>query len=67
MKLIPVKLSLLLFVTIGLFIGFIKGQDARNKWLNKKKNIQENKNPLQVKKAKKVILDDFEIATFHHN
>ena len=48
----------------GLFIGAVKGQGARNRWVSKMKTRDERKmktNPNEV------VLDDYEIASFHNN
>ncbi len=55
-----------MIVIAGLFIGMIKGQEVRQKWVAKKKNRQEEKRMAQVMpEVKEVELDDFEVAAFH--
>ena len=48
----------------GLFIGAVKGQEARSRWISKMKTRDERKmktNPNEV------VLDDYEIASFHNS
>ena len=48
----------------GLFIGALKGQEARSRWISKMKTRDERKmkpNPDEV------VLDDYEIASFHNS
>ena len=48
----------------GLFIGALKGQEARSRWISKMKTRDERKmkaNPNEV------VLDDYEIASFHNS
>ena len=47
----------------GLFIGAVKGQDARSRWISKMKIRDENR---KIKPdPNEVILDDYEIASYH--
>ena len=48
----------------GLFIGAVKGQDARTRWVSKWKIRDEKKMKTD---PKEVVLDDYEIASFHNN
>ncbi len=55
-----------MIVIAGLFIGMVKGQEVRQKWVAKQKIRQEEKRMAQVMpEAKEVELDDFEVAAFH--
>ena len=48
----------------GLFVGALKGQEARSRWVSKMKMRDERKmktNPNEV------VLDDYEIASFHNS
>ena len=47
----------------GLFVGAVKGQEARSRWVNKMKIRDESKKPSK----NEVVLDDFEMASFHSN
>lgn len=61
------KLIVAFIVIGGLFIGAVKGQEARTKWVNKMKSRTENKRLKPVSQPEEVMLDDFEIASFHRN
>ncbi len=67
MKLLDSKMTFVTVLVVGIFIGFIKGEEARNKWVHKMKNKQENKKQNLERKEGKVVLDDFEISSFHQN
>ena len=67
MKRIFYKFMLTMIVLAGLMIGIVKGQEARHKWVSKKKNRCENRQ-LKIEQEVEnspVILDEFEIATYH--
>ena len=50
----------------GLFIGMIKGQEVRNKWLSKMKFKHEEKKEDKKKQSQEeLVLDDIEMATYH--
>ena len=50
----------------GLFIGMIKGQEVRNKWLSKMKFKHEERRESQKQLVKgEIILDEIEEATYH--
>ncbi len=57
------KIFIAAVVVGGLFVGAVKGQEARSRWVNKMKVRDERK----VKNPAEVILDDYEIASFHNN
>jgi hypothetical protein len=65
MKQINSKIFIATIIAGGLFVGFIKGQDARNKWVSKMKSRHENPKEKTEKNGEEVALDDFEIASFH--
>jgi len=67
MKSFTQKLMLTAILTCGLFIGMVKGQEARTRWVGKMKNRQDDKKSRSEKAPKEVVLDDFEIASFHRN
>lgn len=66
MRKIVYTLLLSMIMIAGLFIGMIKGQEVRNKWISKMKFKHEEK-----KESKKevphgeIMLDDIEEATYH--
>ena len=64
MKQINNKIFVAAVVVGGLFIGAVKGQDARSRWISKMKTRDENR---KVKNPHEVILDDYEIASYHNN
>lgn len=52
----------------GLFIGIVKGQEVRNKWVSKMKfrheERRDSQRPLQREKGD-ILLDEIEEATYH--
>ena len=64
MKQINHKIFIAAVVVGGLFIGAVKGQGARNNWVKKMKIRDERK---MKPGANEVVLDDYEIASFHNN
>ena len=67
MKQINRKIIIASFVVSGLFIGIVKGQEARARWVTKMKSRYEGRRTRPEKKSGKVDLDDFEMASFHRN
>jgi len=67
MKRIFYKLMLTMIVLTGLMIGIVKGQEARQKWVTKKKSKYENRQFLAGLEAENplVVLDEFEMAAYH--
>ena len=64
MKQINHKIFIAAVVVGGLFIGAVKGQGARSNWVKKMKTRDERK----VRTGpNEVVLDDYEIASFHNN
>jgi len=64
MKQINNRIFIAAVVVGGLFIGAVKGQGARDRWVSKMKTRDERKvkaNPSEVQ------LDDYEIASFHNS
>jgi hypothetical protein len=64
MKQINHRIFIAAVVVGGLFIGAVKGQEARSRWVSKMKTRDERKmkaNPSEV------VLDDYEIASFHNS
>jgi len=57
-----------LFTYAGsLFVGFIKGREARSQWISKMKKRQDRKKTKFDTTSEQVHLDDFEMASFHKN
>ena len=67
MKQINHRVIIASLVVGGLFIGIVKGQEARNRWVTKMRSRYENNRPKSEKKSPIVDLDDFEISSFHRN
>lgn len=71
MKKIYNRTILLVAITVGSIVGFVKGAEAKQKFMFKIKIRNEEKRQLQ--KQKKLLkdgsvpLDDIEIAAYHKN
>jgi len=59
------KIFIAAVVVGGLFIGAVKGQEARTSWMRKMKSKDERK--MKPENPNEVMLDDYEIASFHNN
>ena len=59
------KIFIAAVVVGGLFIGAVKGQEARSSWMKKMKSKDERK--MKPANPTEVVLDDYEIASFHNN
>jgi uncharacterized protein (DUF2062 family) len=59
------KIFIAAVVVGGLFIGAVKGQEARSSWVKRMKTRDERK--MKAQNPKEVVLDDYEIASFHNN
>ena len=64
MKQINHKIFIAAVVVGGLFIGAVKWQGARSSWVKKMKTRDERK---MKPGPNEVVLDDYEIASFHNN
>jgi len=57
-----------MILTAGLFIGMIRGQEIKQKWIAKMKNRYEEKkaigNPKNIT-PEEISLDEFEISAYH--
>jgi hypothetical protein len=55
-----------MIIVAGLFIGMVRGQEVRNRWISKMKFKHEEKkdNQKQVVKGE-IMLDEIEEATYH--
>lgn len=50
----------------GLFIGMVKGQEVRNKWISKMKfRYEERKENKRPAPSRGILLDEIEEATYH--
>lgn len=59
------KIFIAAVVVGGLFVGVVKGQEARTNWVKKMKTRDERK--MKPQHRNEVMLDDYEIASFHNN
>lgn len=70
MKKIKLRLLFLLIVAGGFFVGAVKGEEARQKWVFKIRSKYETRKMIAEKRSivRKggVLLDDIEIAAFHN-
>jgi hypothetical protein len=65
MKKMSQRIMILFILLSGTFIGVVKGQEAKNRWIGKMKGKQTLKKSNPGKSPREVLLDDYEIATFH--
>ncbi len=55
-----------MILVAGLFIGMIKGQEVRNKWISKMKFKHEERKESQKQVLPgEVLLDEIEMSTYH--
>ena len=68
MKRMIYKMPFSLILMTGMFIGMVKGQEVRQKWLSKMKNRYEEQRAssgvIKHKRAE-IMLDEIELATYH--
>ncbi len=67
MKQINHRLFIAAIVVGGMFVGMVKGQEARSRWVSKMKTRQENRKQKPADNKGEVPLDDYEIASFHRS
>lgn len=67
MKTIFYKFTIRMILVIGIVVGIVKGQEARLKWVSKKKTKYETKRDSQKHPAGEslVMLDEIEMSTYH--
>lgn len=65
MKQINHRIFIAAVVVGGLFIGAVKGQDARSRWISKMKTKEDSRK--MKADPNEVILDDYEIASYHNS
>lgn len=53
-----------MIVFAGVFVGMVKGQQIRHKWVAKMKNRQQEKDGYQSGMAE-ILLDEIEMSTYH--
>jgi hypothetical protein len=55
-----------MIIIAGLFIGMVRGQEVRNKWISKMKfKHEERKEPQKQLVRGEITLDEIEEATYH--
>jgi hypothetical protein len=68
MKTIFYTFTLRVILLVGIVVGIMKGQEARQKWVSKKKMKYESKKANQnnsVTDRSQVMLDEIEMSTYH--
>jgi hypothetical protein len=65
MKQINHRIFIAAVIVGGLFIGAVKGQEARSSWVKKMKGRDERK--MKPENPNEVVLDDYEIASYHNS
>jgi hypothetical protein len=68
MKTMFYKFTFRLFLVGGIIVGILKGQDARQKWVTKKKIRYEARKGHQKNMGidrSLVVLDEIEMSTYH--
>jgi hypothetical protein len=67
MKAIFYKFTFRIILVIGIVVGIVKGQEARQRWVSKKKIKYEAKRETKNLKSdgSQVVLDEIEMSTYH--
>lgn len=68
MKRMIYKMPFSLILMTGMFIGMVKGQEVRQKWLSKMKNLYEEQrasSKIINHNRTEIMLDEIELATYH--
>jgi hypothetical protein len=69
MKRIVQKALLSMILTGGLFIGIVRGQEIKQRWITKMKNKYEGKRATSgdavLVSPEEITLDEFEISAYH--
>ena len=68
MKQLLRKVLLSMILSGGLFIGMVRGQEVKQKWIAKMKERYEGKESASSKIAthtEEVMLDEYEISSYH--
>jgi len=68
MKAIFYKFTFRLILAIGIIVGLVKGQEARQRWVTKKKIKYEAKRDARRNlntDGSQVVLDEIEMSTYH--
>ena len=54
-----------MILTGGLFIGMVRGQEIKQRWITKMKNKYEGKSESKLVSPEEISLDEFEISAYH--
>jgi len=68
MKTIFYKFTFTMILLVGIVVGILRGQEARQKWVSKKKVKYESKKAYQKdlnSGESQVMLDEIEMSTYH--
>jgi hypothetical protein len=69
MKKIIYSLLFSLILVGGLFVGMVRGHEARERWISKMRNRYDDKKTITLESSRKgstqVLLDEIEMATYH--
>jgi hypothetical protein len=69
MKRLVHKALLSMILTGGLFIGMVRGQEIKQRWITKMKNKYEgnekNTGDAKLMSPEEILLDEFEISAYH--
>ena len=69
MKRLVQKALLSMILTGGLFIGIVRGQEIKQRWITKMKNKYEGKRAASgdaiLMSSEEIALDEFEISAYH--
>lgn len=65
MKRMIYTLTIALILTGGIFVGMVKGQEARTKWVSRMKGRLETTPEKNKMTPEEVVLDDIEMAAYH--
>ena len=68
MKTIFYKFTIRMILLVGIVVGIVKGQEARQKWVTKKKIKYEAKRESRKSlntDPSQVVLDEIEMSTYH--
>ena len=67
MKQVVQKALLSMILTGGLFIGIVRGEEIKQRWITKMKSKYEGKvkGDAILKSSEEIALDEFEISAYH--
>lgn len=65
MKRMIYTISFVLILAGGMFVGMVKGQEARTKWVSRMKGRLDTTPEQKQPAPDEVVLDEIEMASFH--